>query len=86
MTKTVIMGIKIGQREEDALKVQKLLTEHGCIIKTRLGLHAAPEAANTCSSIGLVLLEFFADKADEIKKLEDELSTIESVSVSKMSL
>lgn len=86
MAETVIMGIKIGNRDEDALKVQKLLTEHGCIIKTRLGLHATPEAANACSSKGLVLLEFFEDKADEIKALETELNSIESVSVSKMSL
>ena len=28
-----IMGIQVGNRESDALKVQELLTKNGCIIK-----------------------------------------------------
>ena len=37
----VIMGIQVGDREQEAVKVQELLTKQGCIIKTRLGLHEA---------------------------------------------
>lgn len=77
-----IMGIEVGNREEDALKVQDLLTKNGCIIKTRLGLHESSE--DLCSRTGLIILEFLADKADEIKVMEKELEAINSVVVKKM--
>ena len=77
-----IMGIEIGQREEDALKVQKLLTEHGCSIKTRLGLHET--AVNQCSSTGLVILEFVGGQDQEIADLEKELAKLQTVKVRKM--
>ncbi len=78
----VILGIQIGDREHEALKVQELLTKHGCIIKTRLGLHESGEGL--CSSKGLVLLEFLQNKEVEIEEMESELSKLESVIVRKM--
>lgn len=78
----VILGIQVGDREHEAVKVQELLTNHGCIIKTRLGLHEASTVQ--CSSKGLILLEFLPDKDEEIKLMENELSTLESVVVRKM--
>lgn len=77
-----IMGIEIGHREEDALKVQKLLTEHGCSIKTRLGLHEA--SSNQCSSSGLILLEFAGGKDTDIQALEGALAELPTVKVRKM--
>lgn len=77
----IILGIEIGNREEDALEVQKLLTKYGCSIKTRLGLH---EAGNMCSSKGLVLLEFALDHEKNALELEEELKKIESIKVRKM--
>lgn len=77
-----IMGIEIGHREEDALKVQRLLTEHGCSIKTRLGLHET--AGNQCSSSGLVLIEFAGGQDAEIAVLEAELQKLATVKVRKM--
>lgn len=79
--KRIIMGIQIGDRENEAVKVQELLTKHGCIIKTRLGLH---EAGNLCSSKGLVLLEFIAGKDEEVGALKTELERLEGVSVDTM--
>jgi uncharacterized protein YqgQ len=78
----VILGIQIGDREHEALKVQELLTKHGCIIKTRLGLHESGDGL--CSSKGLVLLEFLPNKEVEIEEMESELSKLESVIVRKM--
>jgi uncharacterized protein YqgQ len=78
----VILGIQVGDREHEAVKVQELLTKHGCIIKTRLGLHEASTVQ--CSSKGLILLEFLPDKDDEINSMETELSSLESVMVRKM--
>ncbi|WP_430883762.1 hypothetical protein [Fusibacter sp. JL216-2] len=79
--KRIIMGIQVGDRESEAVKVQELLTKHGCIIKTRLGLH---EAGNLCSSKGLIILEFIAGKDEEVKILMDALQKIEDISVDTM--
>lgn len=78
----IIMGIEIGHREEDALKVQKLLTDHGCSIKTRLGLHET--AGSQCSSSGLILLEFAGGHEEDVNGLEAELAKLDSVKVRKM--
>lgn len=77
-----IMGIQVGNREEEALKVQELLTKNGCIIKTRLGLHESSE--ESCSTAGLIILEFLPNKDDDIKVMEKELEKLKSVSVKKM--
>ncbi|MBF4692357.1 hypothetical protein [Fusibacter ferrireducens] len=79
----VIMGIQVGDREQEAVKVQELLTKHGCIIKTRLGLHEA-SVEGQCSSNGLIILEFIQNKEDEIKAMITELSALESIKVEQM--
>lgn len=78
-----IMGIQIGNREHEALKVQELLTKYGCLIKTRLGLHETA-VEGQCSSKGLIILEFLVDQDDEIAKFQHELSQLESVTVRNM--
>ena len=47
------MAVSISKRIAEAVKVQQVLTEHGCIIKLRVGLH---EAGDVCADDGLVLL------------------------------
>lgn len=54
MDKTILL-ILIGKRKESAVNVQKILTEWGCIIKTRLGLHDG--VLENCTNQGLVLCE-----------------------------
>lgn len=71
-----IMGIQIENRREEAVKVQELLTKHGCIIKTRLGLHEVQEG---CSPKGLILLEFEHDESGEYDVLKEELNALEDV-------
>lgn len=77
-----IMGIQVGNRESEALKVQELLTKNGCIIKTRLGLHESSE--ELCSITGLIILEFLPDKEDEIAIMEKELAALNTIVVKKM--
>lgn len=77
-----IIGIQVGNRENEALKVQELLTKNGCIIKTRLGLHESSDAL--CTTSGLIILEFLPDKDAEIAILEKDLSALNSVVVKKM--
>jgi len=71
-----IMGIEIEDREKAAVKVQELLTKHGCIIRTRLGLH---EVDNQCSAGGLILLEFERKESGEHDELKKELNAIKNV-------
>lgn len=78
----IIMGIQVASRENDAVQVQKLLTEKGCIIKSRIGLHDTSE--KSCSPSGLILLEFADGVEEEIKNLETELIKIDSVVIKKM--
>jgi hypothetical protein len=54
MDKTILL-VLIGKRRETAVSVQKILTEWGCIIKTRLGLHDG--VMEDCSNQGLLICE-----------------------------
>lgn len=76
-----IMGIEIQNREELAVNVQELLTKHGCVIKTRLGLH---ETGNFCSPSGLIILEFAPDDKGEYDILEKELNELDGVIARRM--
>lgn len=78
---TAIMALTIDPRSAHAPQVQTVLTKHGCIIKTRLGLHETSE--DFCSERGLILLQLRSDSG-EIKELEDELKDVEGVKVNYM--
>ena len=78
----VIMGIQLQERIEKAVKVQGLLSKYGCHITTRVGLHSSPP--DSCSPIGLILLEFVEDAAEAALELERELAEIDEIIVQKM--
>ncbi len=75
MNKENIIVIRNAKRRENADELQKVLTEYGCIIKTRLGLH---EAGDACSNTGLIILQL-TDESEEIAKLEKALSALEGI-------
>ncbi len=77
---TTIIGIKISNRLESAVSVQEILTEYGCIIKTRIGLHE--ENNGQCSPRGLILLEIIND--EESIKIANELCDIEEIEIQQM--
>jgi hypothetical protein len=79
--KHIIYGIHITQRMKKAVEVQKVFSEYGCYIKTRIGLHDVMETS--CSPRGVVLLEMFGDEKN-FKALETKLNAIEGVEVKKM--
>lgn len=79
-----IMAIKLLPRNEVAPKVQEILTKHGCIIKTRLGLHEASK--EVCSQAGLIILDLLNDNTDEIKELLEELNSIDHVTAKLLEL
>lgn len=81
MAKRCVLGVMVTNRVENASQIQKVLTECGCNIKTRIGLHEVDD--NVCSPAGLILLELFGDdKAyDEV---EGKLKAIKDLQVQKM--
>lgn len=77
----IILGIHISDRLKNAVDVQKVFTEYGCNIKTRIGLHDVD--ANVCSPSGVVLIEFFGS-SDEASAMMAKLNEVEGVQVKKM--
>lgn len=77
---TTIIGVRLDNRTETAVEFQKILTQFGCIIKTRLGLHEASE--QKCAHNGTILLEVIDDQ--EAKKFEDELYKISGLEIQHM--
>lgn len=77
----IILGVHITDRTHHVRSVQDALTEFGCNIRTRLGLHEADKGF--CSTNGLLILEM-TDDAATAKKLADKLNAIEGVEVKQM--
>lgn len=70
-----IMIIKMAKRRSFAEELQKILTQYGCIIKMRLGLH---EAGDSCSDEGLMILQLVPG-AEETSAFQKELDDLEGV-------
>jgi ACT domain-containing protein len=79
--KRIILGIHVKDRVKKASQVQKLLTDHGCSIKTRIGLHEV--TGNYCAGYGIILLEMIGPQT-EADQLFNKLNGIEGVDVQKM--
>ncbi len=77
----IILGIHVSDRLKNAASVQKVFTEYGCNVKTRIGLHDVD--ADVCSPSGVVLIEFFGSDA-EAGAMMDKLNEVEGVQVQKM--
>lgn len=81
MEKVMIMGIKIGDRKNISKEVQGILSEYGCSIKTRLGLHEVNKGE--CARAGLIILELVGDE-DLWNKLKSQLLLVKGVEVQNM--
>lgn len=77
---TTILGIRLDNRTQTAVDFQRVLTNFGCSIKTRLGLHEV--ADNKCAPNGLILLEVIDDTEGE--KLNGELLEIPGLELQSM--
>ena len=81
--KKSIMLILLEDRKGSAVEVQKALTEMGCFIKTRIGLHdGSPEE---CTNTGLIILELMGDQKSK-NDLYDCLKAIPHVNVQLVEL
>jgi hypothetical protein len=77
----IILGIHVTNRLKNAVDVQKVFTDYGCNIKTRIGLHDVDE--NVCSPSGVVLIEFFGTD-EAATAMMATLNEVEGVQVQKM--
>ncbi len=75
MTYKVIL-VKIDHRSSEAGKVQQILTEYGCNIKVRLGLHEVSK--EYCANDGLVILEVDGSQI-ELNQIIDSLNKVDYV-------
>lgn len=78
----VFFGLHITDRVQNALEIQKVLTEYGCNIKTRLGLHET--GPNHCSPSGLVLLEVTGDD-ETVEAFYNALAAVKGIQIQRMS-
>lgn len=81
MAAVTILAIRLSKRRNEAVKLQEILTQNGCLIKVRLGLH---EAGNFCSEEGIVLLQITGTQK-EIGSLISALKKIK-VKVARMDI
>lgn len=79
--KHIILGVHLKNRLKQVGAVQKVFSEFGCVIKTRLGLHDV--GTDSCGPTGLILLELAGDAAC-CRELEKRLGKIAGLEVKKM--
>ncbi|MBP7310336.1 MAG: hypothetical protein KA984_03500 [Candidatus Cloacimonetes bacterium] len=79
MTYKVVL-VKIDHRSSEATKVQDILTQYGCNIKVRLGLHEVSQ--EFCANDGLVVLEVEGKDTD----IQDMLQALKKVDFVKAQL
>ncbi|NLO13774.1 MAG: hypothetical protein GX124_06585 [Clostridiales bacterium] len=82
MAHETIMAIRTDTRRDNAEALQKVLTEYGCNIKLRLGLH---EAGDRCSDSGLILLVLTGPQ-EEIARFEEALQQVAGVQYKTMAV
>ncbi|MCK4957165.1 MAG: hypothetical protein KAS49_05975 [Candidatus Cloacimonetes bacterium] len=70
------MLVVIDIRKKEAVTVQKILTEWGCFIRTRLGLHEG--VLENCSEIGTVFMELVGD-VEKHEELARKLNLLKGV-------
>ena len=75
MSKHSVLVMSVENRRENADKIQSVLTNHGCEVKARLGLH---EAGNVCAEEGLIIIQLVPDDKD-IKAFVKDLNEIGGV-------
>lgn len=78
-----IIGLRVDHRHSNALNLQKTLTEFGCNIKLRVGLHEVGE--DFCSDDGVIMLQACGGR-ETIDRMVDGFNALEGVSAKLMDL
>lgn len=81
--KISVLVISLDKRSSGAVALQGVLTRWGCIIKTRLGIHAG--IAGSCTDSGLIILELMATSAQKLKFIK-ELKSVPALKLKAVEL
>lgn len=82
MKKTVLL-ILIDDRKNTAVNIQKILTDWGCTIKTRLGLHDG--VLDNCTNTGLLIIELVGEESKN-EEMTRKLNLLNGVSAKLVDL
>ena len=81
MTTTTILGVLLRKRTITSPEFQAVISKHGCIIKTRIGVHNTSEGV--CLPEGVILLDLIGTP-EEKQALENDLRNIDGAEIQKM--
>ena len=76
MSSYYIIGVRMDNRIDNAVKFQEVLTKNGCMLKTRLGLHDISN--DDCANDGIIVLQPYGSKED-VEALVNELNSLEGI-------
>lgn len=76
---TIIIGVKLPEKRENAVELQKILTDFNCVIKLRIGIN---NSSLFCSSIGIILLQI--ESSENALKLEQSLLELSGIELQRM--
>ena len=77
MSGNSLIAVRIENREDSAVEVQRVLTKNGCDIAVRVGLHDR-DGSNVCSPSGTMILQMSCGP-DQAKNVVKELQEIKGV-------
>ena len=78
-----IVGLRVNHRTGNAVKLQEVLTQFGCNIKLRVGLHETSE--EYCSDDGVIMLQACGEP-DTITAMLDAFNQLAGVSAQMLDL
>lgn len=78
----LIIGINVPSFAKNSGEIQKVFTEYGCSIRTRVGLHDVAEGV--CSPNGLIIVEFIGGEELADEMIEKLLKANPDVEIKKM--
>ena len=76
---TIIIGIKLNDKINNAVELQKILTEFNCVIKLRIGIN---NSSIFCSQSGIILLQIECN--ENAINIERALIEIEGIELQRM--
>jgi hypothetical protein len=77
----IIVGVHVTNRAQRASEMQQILSRHGRLIRTRLGLHDVE--GDQASPNGLIVLDMVGEEP-EIEAMCNELRTLHGIQVQRM--
>ncbi len=79
MKSNYVMAVTLDKRNQDAPKFQEIITRHGCIIRTRLGIHEV----EGCTDNGLIILQLYGEDS-EVSQLAADINELPTAKATTM--